>query len=145
MSSTDPKLHSLLVNGVVFNGDKVLVSKRSMEEAHMPGSWTIPGGKVERTEGNIFNILEKNLAKEILEETGIEIEDQVEIVTNNTFIRSSDAQHVVVIVFKCKYKSGEAQALEDTIDCKWATLDEIKEMEFPPNVQDYILKAYENN
>lgn len=131
---SDHKLHSLLVNGVVFKDDQVLVSQRSMTEAHMPGRWTIPGGKVEITQGDIFNVLEKNLAKEILEETGIEIDDNVQLVTNNTFIRDSDNQHVVVVVFKCLYKSGKAQALEDTIDCKWVTIDEVKQMEFPPNV-----------
>jgi 8-oxo-dGTP diphosphatase len=139
----DHHLHSLLVNAVVFNGDKVLVSQRSFEEKHMPGAWTIPGGKVDLTEGNVFHILEHTVKKEVLEETGIEIENTMEMVTNNTFIRGSNNQHVVVIVFKCIYKSGEVQALEDTIDCKWVSLKEVKEMGFPPNVKEYILKAYE--
>lgn len=141
----DEQLHSLLVNAVIFKGDKVLVSQRSYEEKHMPGSWTIPGGKVDLTEGDVFNVLEHNVKKEVREETGIEIEDEMEMVTNNTFIRGSNKQHVVVIVFKCHYKSGEAQALEDTIDCKWVSLSEVKEMEFPPNVQGYIFKAYEKS
>lgn len=138
----DDYLHSILVNGVVFKDDKVLVSQRSFEEKHMPGAWTIPGGKVEVTDEVVFNVLEKNLIKEVLEETGVEIEEEMQMVTNNTFIRESNNQHVVVIVFKCMYKSGEAQALEDTIDCKWATKEEIQTMEFPPNVKEYILKAY---
>ncbi len=139
----DSTLHSVLVNGVVFRGDRVLVSQRSMEEKHMPGRWTVPGGKIERTDGDVFNIVEKTLAREILEETGVEIEERVQLVTNNTFIRESNDQHVIVLVFKCEYKSGEAQALEDTIDCKWVGIEEVKQMEFPPNVQGYILKAYE--
>lgn len=141
-ATINPKVHSVIVNGVVFNGDKVLVSQRSMEEAHEPGKWTIPGGKIDRTEGDVFNIIEKTLAREIKEETGVEIEDEVKLVTNNTFIRS-DGQHVIAMVFKCKYKSGEPKSLEDTVDCKWATLEEVKKMEFPPNVQGYILKAFE--
>ncbi len=47
------------------------------------------------------------------------------------------------MVFKCKYKSGEAKPLEDTIDCKWVTKKEIEKMEFPPNVKNYILKGFE--
>lgn len=136
-------LHSILVNAVIFKDDKVLVSQRSWEEAHMPGKWTIPGGKVEPYEEEIFNILEKELQKEVREETGVEIEDKMTLVTNNNFIRPSDNQHVIVMVFKCQYKSGEAQALEDTIDIKWATKEEIERMEFPPNVQGYILKAFD--
>jgi len=137
------KLHSILVNAVVFKEDKVLVSQRSWDEGHEPGKWTIPGGKVERTEEETFSVLEKNLAKEVLEETGVGIEDEMSLVSNNTFIRSSDNQHVVVLVFKCKYKSGEAQPLEDTVACKWVTKEELKGLEFPPNVKGYIEKAFE--
>lgn len=135
------KTHLILVNGVVFDGDKVLVSQRSWDEPHEPGRWTIPGGKVERTTSEEFHVIEKTLSREILEETGVEIEDKVQLVTNNTFLRST-GQHVVALVFKCFYKSGEAKPLEDTIDCKWATLNEIKDMEFPQNVKEYILEAF---
>ncbi len=140
-AATD-KTHLILVNGVVFNGDKVLVSQRSWEEPHEPGKWTIPGGKVERTTQEEFSVIEKTLKKEIKEETGIDIEDSVTLITNNTFLRST-GQHVVALVFKCIYKSGDAKPLEDTIDCKWVTKNEVKEMEFPPNVKEYILKAFE--
>lgn len=138
----DEYLHSILVNAVVFKDNKVLISQRSFEEKHMPGAWTIPGGKVDLTEGDVFHILEKNVKKEVMEETGIEVEDEMEMITNNSFIRGSNNQHVVVIVFKCTYKSGEATALEDTIDCKWVSLNEVKDIEFPPNVQNYIFTAY---
>lgn len=138
----DEQLHSILVNAVIFKDDQVLVSQRSFEEKHMPGAWTIPGGKVDLTEGDVFNVLEHNVQKEVREETGIEIEEDMEMITNNTFIRGSNNQHVIVIVFKCMYKSGEPQALDDTIDCKWVSKEEVKEMEFPPNVKEYILKAF---
>lgn len=141
----NPKLHSLVVNGVVFNGDKVLVSQRSPEEKHEPGKWTIPGGKVERTDEEVFHILEKTVAREVLEETGVEVEERMQMVINNTFIRPHDNQHVVVIVFKCQYKSGEAKPLEDTIGCKWATKEEVENLEFPPNVKEYILEAFKIN
>jgi 8-oxo-dGTP pyrophosphatase MutT (NUDIX family) len=140
-ATINSKVHSVIVNGVIFSGDKVLVSQRSTEEDHEPGKWTIPGGKIEGTEGDVFNIIEKTLAREIMEETGVEMEDEVKLVTNNTFIRS-DGQHVIAMVFKCKYKSGDPKPLEDTIDCKWATLEEVKKMEFPPNVKWYIEKAF---
>ena len=136
--------HSVIVNGVVFKGDKVLVSQRSFEEEHEPGKWTIPGGKVEREGDNeVLNILEKTLAKEVEEETGVKISlENVRIVTNNTFFRAN-GQHVIAIVFACNFEEGEAKPLEDTIACKWASEEEVRGMEFPPNVKEYILKAYE--
>lgn len=139
---SDSKLHSVIVNGVIFKNEKVLVSQRSWDEAHEPGKWTIPGGKVEKEEDVIFNILEKNVMKEIKEETGIEVDTKMRMVTNSSFIRPSDNQHVIVIVFKCMFKEGTPKPLEDTIDCKWVTEEEVKDMEFPPSVQKYILDAF---
>jgi len=135
------KTHLILVNAVVFKGNQVLVSQRSWDEPHEPGKWTIPGGKVERTTGDVFGILEETLKKEVQEETGVKIESELQLITNNTFIRST-GQHVVAMVFKCRYKSGKAFPLEDTIDCKWATLNQIKKMEFAPSVKKYILEAF---
>ncbi|PIR25789.1 MAG: hypothetical protein COV41_02675 [Candidatus Brennerbacteria bacterium CG11_big_fil_rev_8_21_14_0_20_43_10] len=136
------KTHLVLVNAIVEKDGKILVSQRSWEETHEPGKWTIPGGKVERTEGNVWNVIEETLKKEVLEETGVEIADHAELLTNNTFIRSTD-QHVVALIFLCHWKSGEAKPLEDTIDAKWITKEELKEMEFAPNVKTYIQKGFE--
>ena len=71
--SAKNKLHVVLVNGAVFRNGKVLVSQRSWKETHMPGKWTIPGGKVEKTKGGVYRVIEKTLKKEIKEEVGITI------------------------------------------------------------------------
>lgn len=137
------KTHLVLINAVVEKNGKILVSQRSWEETHEPGKWTIPGGKVERTKGNVWNIIEKTLKKEVMEETGVEIEDHAELLTNNTFIRST-GQHVVALVFLCHWKKGEAKPLEDTINAKWISEEELKDMEFAPNVKTYIQKGFDN-
>jgi ADP-ribose pyrophosphatase YjhB (NUDIX family) len=136
------KTHLILVNAVVEKDGKILVSQRSFEETHQPGSWTVPGGKVERTEGNVWNIVEKTLNAEVMEETGVEIDEHAELLTNNTFIRST-GQHVVALIFLCHWKSGEAKPLEDTIDVKWIIEEELKDMEFAPNVKTYIQKGFD--
>ncbi len=136
------KTHLILVNAVVEKKGKILVSQRSLEETHQPGSWTIPGGKVEKTPGNVWNIIEETLKKEVMEETGVEIKDDAQLLTNNTFIRST-GQHVVALVFLCHWKSGEGKPLEDTIDIKWITEEELKKKEFAPNVDIYIQKGFD--
>lgn len=137
------KTHLVLVNAVIEKDRKILVSQRSWEETHMPGKWTIPGGKVEQTLGDIWNVLEKTLNDEVMEETGVEISDNVKLITNNTFIRST-GQHVVALIFLCHWRSGEAKPLEDTIDVKWITEQELKDMEFAPNVSVYIQKGFDS-
>lgn len=134
------KTHLVLVNAVVEKDGKVLASQRSFEETHQPGKWTVPGGKVERAKVGIWDILEKTAKDEVMEETGIEIMDDITLVANNSFIRST-GQHVVALTFLCHWKSGEAKPLEDTIDVKWITEKEIKSLDFAPNVDIYIQKA----
>ena len=137
------KQYSVLVNGVIAKAGKILISRRSFQEKHQPGSWTIPGGKVENgpDSDEVFNIVEKTLVKEIREEVGIEISTNIRLIANNTF-RHSEGHIVLALVFLCEFKSGNAQALEDTIDTVWITPQQLNEYEFAPNVRDYIAKGF---
>lgn len=136
------KFYSIIVNSIIINDDnKVLIAQRSFEENHEGGKWSIPGGKIEST-GEEHNILLKNIKREILEEVGIEIFDDIVLIYDNTFIRTN-SDEVLALIFLCKYRSGEAKPLEDTIDVKWIGKDEINDFEFPPNVKEYILKAFD--
>jgi len=135
------KSHHVVVNAVVEKDGKVLVSQRSFEEAHEPGKWTIPGGKVDKTDGNVWNILEKTCAREVMEETGVEIQDNAELLINNTFVHSS-GKHAIALIFLCHWKAGEPQALEDTIGIKWISPEELDDLEFAPNVNTYIIKGF---
>ncbi len=138
------KIYSVIVNAIVYKDNKVLISQRSFEEEHEPGKWTIPGGKVENeeTEEEVFNIVEKTIKKEVMEEVGVEIEDEVLLVENNTF-RRSNGQMVLALIFLCKWKNIEPQALEDTIGVEWVSDDELDNYQFPPNVKEYIKKGFE--
>ncbi len=136
--------YSILVNGVIYNDKKkILISQRAFSEKHAVGKWTIPGGKVENdtTNTEIFNILEKTVKREILEEVGIEIEDHMHMITNNTFQRTG-GKMVLAITFLAKYKKGKAQPLEDTINIAWITKNELELYKFPPNVKEYIISAF---
>ena len=136
------KLHSVIVNAIVEKDGKILVSQRSFDEGHEGGKWTIPGGKIDKTEGDVFNIVEKTCAREIEEETGIKIKENVQLITNNTFIRSN-GQHVIALICLCHWDSGDTQALEDTIGVKWISENEIDSFDFAPNVKGYLQKGFE--
>lgn len=119
--------HIVLAKGWVEKDGKFLMAKRGEEELHKPGTWSLPGGKVERDVGE-ENILQKTLKKEIEEEVGVEITDEIELIYNNTFERI-DGAHVVNLTFLCHHKSGEAKPLEDTAQVKWFSIEELRNFE----------------
>jgi ADP-ribose pyrophosphatase YjhB (NUDIX family) len=121
------QFHIVAVKAWVKKGDKYLLARRGMNEVHMPGVWSIPGGKVDEC-GETVNILQDTLKREVLEEVGLEITDEIDLVFNNTFKRS-DGASVVGLTFLCHWKSGEAKPLEDTSEVKWFTLAELLQME----------------
>jgi len=71
--------HIVTVKAWVKKGDKYLLARRGMSEVHMPGVWSIPGGKVD-DDGETVNILQETLKREVLEEVGVEITDEIYLV-----------------------------------------------------------------
>lgn len=136
-------LHSIITNALIVKDDKILISQRSLNEKHDPLKWTIPGGKVEKTEGNVFSILEKTLKREVKEEVGLTIKDDIRLISNNTFIRTG-GQHVIALIFICYWKSGTAKPIEDTNDVKWVCENDLKLYDFSPNVEEYLKQGFKN-
>jgi len=124
--------------------DKILISQRGLNEKHDPGKWTIPGGKVEKTEGNIWNILENTLKREIKEEVDLEVTDNnIKLITNNTFIRTG-GQHVIALIFICYWSCGEAKPCEDTEAIAWISEQDLDLYDFSPNVKEYLIQGFKN-
>lgn len=118
VDSVEDQLHIVLVTGVIEKNGKFLIAQRSFDESHLPGWWSIPGGKVERTDTIVQNILEKTLKREIMEEVCVEIENNPKLISDSTFARST-GHPVIWLVFHCFWKSGEAKALDECIDVAW--------------------------
>lgn len=131
--------HKVIVKAWIEKDGKYLLAQRGASEKHHAGVWSLPGGNVE---GDVCDeILEKTLVKEIEEEIGIEVEQGMTITYNNGFIKDSDGSHVINITFLCKWKSGEAQALEDTSEIKWFSLKELQDLHNP---SDFLVKEIEH-
>jgi ADP-ribose pyrophosphatase YjhB (NUDIX family) len=113
----------VLVKCWIEKDGKFLIARRAASEVHAAGAWSLPGGKVE--EGDTDNILQVTLAKEIKEEVGLEIEHRIHLIRNNSFTRSDGAK-VVNLTFIANYKSGEAEALDQTTAIAWLSLRELK-------------------
>ena len=106
----------------------------------MPGWWSLPGGKVDRTEGGVQGILEKTLKREILEEVGLEIEDNPVLIYDTTFIRSS-GHHVIEFCFLVHWKAGEARPLEDSAAVAWVTTSQLENYKIHEQMKERIILA----
>lgn len=113
------------VEGAIRKDDKWLVIKRSKKEEHAGGLLSLVGGKVE-IEGNATNILERTVKREILEEVGIKVKEQLSYLHSTSFVTDT-GENVVDIVFLCDYESGEAvpKSPDEVEAVLWLTTNEI--------------------
>ncbi|SRR3990172_9833014 len=140
---TDIATHVVAVFAFVEKDGKILLAKRSVNDPQAPGVWSVPGGKVDLEEGR--GILESTLKREVMEEVGIEIEDEVILIENDGFTRVS-GHHVVGLTFLCKWKSGKAKPLEDQEEVRWFTKEELKNFSelpdyFKPRVNNILSRV----
>lgn len=113
------------VEGAVFKEEKWLIIKRSKKEEHAGGTLSLVGGKVE-IEGNELNILERTVRREIFEEVGIGVKDNLQFVYSSSFI-SDNGNNVINVVFLCEYENGTAynKSPEEVEEIYWMALDDI--------------------
>lgn len=103
--------HSVSVAGVTVDNDgKVLVIRRRDN-----GDWQAPGGILEASEQ-----IEEGLRREVLEETGIEVEPEL-----LTGVYKHMGLGVVALVFRCKAVGGETAPTDESASVEWHTPDEI--------------------
>jgi 8-oxo-dGTP diphosphatase len=99
--------------------------RRSEKEEHAPGMIALPGGKTE-VEGNTTDILERTVRREIEEETGVIVSDNMRYIHNTSFVTAAGI-HVINIVFLCRYESGEAKVIDsyEAAEVMWMTTEDI--------------------
>ncbi len=131
-----PTFRIVLACAIIKEG-KVLLGKRSADEDVLPGYWGLPGGNL-TTIGNIQDIIEKELKREILEEVGVEIE-------NIRYVEShSHEKQIINMCFVADIISGEPQALDETEEVKWFTFEEAKELKLTPHTVERLEKVFNN-
>ncbi|MDX2393423.1 NUDIX domain-containing protein [Streptomyces sp. DK15] len=106
-------LHSVSVAGAVVREDGRLLAIRRADN----GTWELPGGVLELTESP-----EAGVRREVLEETGIEVEvDELTGVYKNT------TRGIVALVFRCKPAGGTERTSEESTAVAWLTPQEVSE------------------
>ena len=113
------------VEAAVIQDGRYLTIVRSERESHAAGVLSLPGGKVEHA-NNTPNVLEETLRRELLEEVGVQIKDEIAYIESNAFV-ADDGEPVINIVFLCRYKTGTPTAVDpnEVAAVRWLSAQEI--------------------
>jgi len=109
------------VGAVILDRDRVLLVRRGNEP--LKGEWSLPGGAVETGE-----TLEAAIAREVLEETGLEVEVGPMIDVLDRIGNDADGRvryHYVLIDFVCRPTGGTLCCATDAADATWAQLADL--------------------
>lgn len=125
-------LYLVNVEAAIYKDDQWLIIKRSEKEAHAAGLLSLVGGKVEAKQAEA-NVLEQTLVREITEEVGIEVHDDIQYVQSSMFM-TDQGEWVVDIVFLCRYKSGQARCMspDEVSEIFWMSTDEVVHHDHAP-------------
>ncbi|MGH9677340.1 MAG: NUDIX hydrolase, partial [Candidatus Acidiferrum sp.] len=131
--------------GVIIESGRALLIRRGSEP--LRGEWSIPGGTLELGES-----LQQGVARELLEETGLEVRvlDLIEVfdrIFPQDGARQSDAKqkprfHFVIADYLCERLSGEPHAGSDVTDVAFAREDELPEYHLTETATRILKKAF---
>jgi 8-oxo-dGTP diphosphatase len=116
------------VGAVLFNEGRLLLIRRG----HDPGKglWAVPGGKVHWGER-----LDVALAREVLEETGLDVEVG-DVVWVGQHL--SPGNHLVLIDFRAEVTGGMVSAGDDADEARWVERAEVEDLELTPTMYELV-------
>ncbi|MEU3351560.1 NUDIX domain-containing protein [Streptomyces sp. NPDC037389] len=110
-SSRSSSLHSVSVAGAVVRDDgRVLAIQRADN-----GNWELPGGVLEIQESP-----EAGACREVLEETGVEVD-----VERLTGVYKNMARGIVALVFRCRPIGGSERTSDESAAVSWLTPEQV--------------------
>ena len=155
-SAKKDKLFYFVANVVVFreSDQRCLILKRDAREKVHPGKYAVPGGKLEwvnldlakptRMNGDVIdfeNAVEQLLKREVLEEAGIAIQDDLTYINSVAFVRP-DGIPVVLVKFAAKYKSGDIKLEQGGFtEFAWVNNEEVRKYDCIQGIPEEIAYA----
>ena len=127
------------VGAVIVKGGKLLLVKRRYEP--LAGRWSIPGGTLELGE-----TLETGVAREMREETGLEIEVGPVIEVFDRIIFDADKRvryHFVLVDYLCWPIGGRLQAGSDVDEAVMVSPATLDEFDLTEKAREVIARALE--
>ena len=114
------------VQCAVVRDRRYLMIVRGDGVGHASGVLAFPGGKVEIEDGPA-DVLETTARREILEETGVRVFEDLQYVRSKTFV-TSGGKSTVDVLFLGDYASGEPTITDpaEVANIRWMTAEEIR-------------------
>jgi 8-oxo-dGTP diphosphatase len=144
MAREYPDLPVVGIGGVVIEDGRTLLIRRGTEP--LLGQWSIPGGTLEVGES-----LQAGVARELLEETGLEVRvlDLIEVF-DRIFpqpVAGSDSPqrpryHYVIVDYLCERISGEPRAGSDVTDVAFVGEEELEEYQLTETATRVLRKGF---
>ncbi len=138
MAARDDRRYSarplLGVGALILDQGRVLLVERG--KPPLEGYWSLPGGLVETGER-----LEDALAREVLEETGLEVTaDSIATVFERIMPDESGAceYHYVLIDFYCRVTGGDLRAGSDSKRAEWFDTGALDTLKLTAGTRDVI-------
>lgn len=104
-----------------LQGQYLMICRSAVKYLEVGARWEIPGGRIDKGSS-----LLENLKREVMEETGLEIAGEPQLITAQDILNID--KHVVRLTYRGE-ASGEVKLSDEHSDFKWLTLEEIKSLE----------------
>jgi 8-oxo-dGTP diphosphatase len=127
------------VGAVIVRDGQVLIVKRKYDP--LAGQWSLPGGGVELGE-----TLEASVAREMLEETGLDIEVGPVIEVFDRITRDERGEvryHFVLVDYLCWPIGGELRASSDVADARFVDPAELPHYNLTVKANEVIARGLE--
>lgn len=133
-----PSRPFLGVGALVFERDKLLIVERAGEP--FKGYWSLPGGILETGEK-----LDQGVRREVLEETGLEVEPLSVFEIFERIIPDAAGQpeyHYVVIDYWCRPIGGSLTAASDVSRVAWVTEQDLRDYRLTDGTLRVVERAF---
>ena len=141
----EDKAHYLAITVIIVKDGKYLITKRADWEKNMPGKWTVPGGKLEKsdyintpkdTSEHWYNIFEKVAKREVKEEVNLDI-NHIGYVTSLAFIGNKNIPFIVVSLY-ADWAGGEVKLEDSMTEFAWISADEVSKYDLIEGIDEEI-------
>ncbi|BCR35714.1 (deoxy)nucleoside triphosphate pyrophosphohydrolase [Mariniplasma anaerobium] len=112
---------SIEVVAAIIKKDNTYFCAQRSDHGELAKKWEFPGGKIEKGETH-----KEALEREILEELNTKIEVKTFLLTINHQYKGFN---LILHAYRCEVIEGNLE-LSEHLAFKWATIDEMKKMEF---------------